>query len=148
MSVGFARLIPASASYAASPCTSARSSLPCSSSGTFSALPLVFTAVMVMAGSASLTVSTSAAPYTGKPPPGVAVPRESSRGSLPAFNWAPDGACPRAPLSGAGATSLATQPASNKAATSAAALFDFDIGVLHDAGPLREVFRDVGAEVL
>ena len=56
------RPMPANASWAASPCTSAMSSRPSSRSGMFSALPLVFFASTTSEGSASLTVSTKAAP--------------------------------------------------------------------------------------
>ncbi len=67
--------MPLSASYALSPCTSARSSRPASSNGTFSVLPLVLRGSTKSEASVSLMVSAIACPYTGKPPPGVAVPR-------------------------------------------------------------------------
>src|SRR5437870_1667710 len=72
------RPIPLKASWATSPCTSAMSSRPASSSGTFSVLPLVFRCSTASVGAVSLTVSANAAPYTGKPPPGVAVPRTTT----------------------------------------------------------------------
>ena len=72
------RPTPASASCATSPCTSARSSEPASSSGTFSVLPLVLRGRTSSVGSISLMVSATACPYTGKPPPGVAVPSVTS----------------------------------------------------------------------
>jgi len=57
-----ARPMPASASYATSPCTSARSSRPASSKGTFSVLPLVFCGCTARVESVSAIVSTSAWP--------------------------------------------------------------------------------------
>src|SRR5262245_34375930 len=66
---------PLSASNAASPCTSAMSRLPASSSGMFSALPLVLRGCTSSVASVSLIVCATASPYTGKPPPGVAVPK-------------------------------------------------------------------------
>ena len=68
----------ASAALAISPATSARSSLPSSSSGTFSVEPLVLRVSMRTRGSCAFTISANAAPYSGKPPPGVAVPRISA----------------------------------------------------------------------
>src|SRR5215208_1033428 len=56
------RPIPAKASWAASPCTSAMSSRPSSRSGMFSALPLVFFASTTSEGSASRTVSDEGRP--------------------------------------------------------------------------------------
>src|SRR5262249_56173027 len=50
------------------------SSLPSSSSGMFSALPLVLRGSTTSVGSVSLMVSAAAPPNSGKPPPGVAVP--------------------------------------------------------------------------
>src|SRR5262245_44816969 len=50
------------------------SSLPSSSSGMFSALPLVLRGSTASVGSVSLMVSAAAPPNSGKPPPGVAVP--------------------------------------------------------------------------
>jgi hypothetical protein len=70
--------MPFKASSAASPCTSAMSSVPASSSGTFSALPLVFCGLTSSVGSMALTVAATASPYTGKPPPGVAVPSDTA----------------------------------------------------------------------
>src|SRR5262245_28714528 len=79
------RPMPLSDSWATSPCTSAMSSSPFSSSGTFSVLPLVFRGSSARSGSCSLTVATIASPYTGKPPPGVAVPSVSTtRSAAPA----------------------------------------------------------------
>ena len=52
----------ASAALAISPATSARSSLPASSSGTFSVLPLVLRGSMRSSGSCALTISANAAP--------------------------------------------------------------------------------------
>src|SRR5882724_4214706 len=72
------RPIPLNASWATSPWTSAMSSRPASSIGTFSVLPLVFRCSIASVGSVSFTVSATAAPYTGKPPPGVAVPRTTT----------------------------------------------------------------------
>src|SRR5215470_18104195 len=76
------RPIPLNASCATSPWTSAMSTAPASSSGTFSVLPLVLRCSIVSPGSVSSTVSATAAPYTGKPPPGVAVPRTTTVRSL------------------------------------------------------------------
>src|SRR5687768_3697511 len=81
----------ASALEAISPATSARSRLPASSSGTFSVEPLVFLGCTRMRGSCAFTISAKASPYTGKPPPGVAVPStrakirstETNRGQSP-----------------------------------------------------------------
>src|SRR2546421_1771124 len=67
----------ASAAAASSPATRPRSIWPASSSGTFSVLPLVFLGWMRSAGSCAFTISLKASPNTGKPPPGVAVPRTS-----------------------------------------------------------------------
>src|SRR5262249_26293263 len=67
--------IPASDSCATSPCTRPMSSLPASRSGTFSVLPLVLRGSMRSEGSPALTTSATTPPYSGKPPPGVAVPR-------------------------------------------------------------------------
>src|SRR5258706_5825031 len=120
--------MPAIASYAASPCTSARSSFPSSSSGMFSALPFVLRASIVMAGSASCTAATKASPETGKPPPGVAVPSVRVTG---VFDM--------------GAT--AHEP-STPTAIAAARLFNLDIRVLHDPGPLGEVVADVAGELV
>ena len=50
------------------------STSPFSSSGTFSVLPLVLRGSISSVGSISWMVSVTAWPYTGKPPPGVAVP--------------------------------------------------------------------------
>ena len=47
---------------------------PDSISGMFSVLPLVFFGSIESVGSISLIVEAYAAPYRGKPPPGVAVP--------------------------------------------------------------------------
>src|SRR5258708_34589535 len=69
----------ASTALAISPATSARSSLFASSSGTFSVLPLVLRVSMRRRGSCALTTSAKASPNTGKPPPGVAVPRTSTK---------------------------------------------------------------------
>ena len=52
----------ASAALANSPVTSARSSCPASSSGTFSALPLVLRVSMRRRGSCAFTISANAAP--------------------------------------------------------------------------------------
>jgi hypothetical protein len=57
-----ARPMPAQASWATSPWTSARSSVPASSMGTFSVLPLVFCGFISSDGSTSLTVSATACP--------------------------------------------------------------------------------------
>ena len=65
----------ASAALASSPATRPRSSWFASSSGTFSVLPLVFFGAMRRRGSCAFTISAKVSPYTGKPPPGVAVPR-------------------------------------------------------------------------
>ena len=54
--------MPAQASWATSPWTSARSSVPASSMGTFSVLPLVFCGFISSDGSTSLTVSATACP--------------------------------------------------------------------------------------
>ena len=72
------RPMPFKASSAASPCTSAMSSVPASSRGTFSALPLVFCGLTSKVGSTAFTVAVTASPYTGKPPPGVAVPSDTT----------------------------------------------------------------------
>jgi hypothetical protein len=77
-----ARPFPASASYAGSPATSARSTLLASRSGMFSALPRVLRGSIVIVGSASFTAAAKASPKTGNPPPGVAVASESLSGSL------------------------------------------------------------------
>src|SRR5260221_12143903 len=69
----------ASTALAISPATSARSSLLASSSGTFSVLHLVLRVSMRRRGSCALTTSAKASPNTGKPPPGVAVPRTSTK---------------------------------------------------------------------
>jgi hypothetical protein len=56
------RPIPAKASYATSPWTSAMSRSPASRSGTFSVLPLVLRGVTASEGSVALTVSAKVAP--------------------------------------------------------------------------------------
>src|SRR5260221_13531178 len=71
----------ASTALAISPATSARSSWFASSSGTFSVLPLVLRVSMRRRGSCALTTSAKATPNTGKPPPGVAVPRANTKNS-------------------------------------------------------------------
>ena len=63
----------ASAAEAISPSTSARSIWFASSSATFSVLPLVLRGSMRSFGSCAFTIAAKASPYTGKPPPGVAV---------------------------------------------------------------------------
>src|SRR3954469_11155715 len=78
----------ASAALAISPATSARSTLPSSSSGTFSVLPLVLRVCRRSAGSCALRISANASPKTGKPPPGVAVARTSVKSAFiqPSFH--------------------------------------------------------------
>src|SRR5436309_9480869 len=69
----------ASTALANSPATSARSTLFASSSGTFSAEPLLLRGSMRSLDSCAFTISAKASPYTGKPPPGVAVARTRAK---------------------------------------------------------------------
>src|ERR1700761_2426729 len=70
------------------------SSLPSSRSGMFSLLPLVLRGSIASEGSAAFITSAKALPYSGKPPPGVAVPRlivilEMALGPSSAIAWPP-----------------------------------------------------------
>src|SRR6266853_2700895 len=68
------RPMPASASWVTSPVARPMSILPSARSGAFSVLPLVLRCSTARVASISFRTAEYAAPYTWKPPPGVAVP--------------------------------------------------------------------------
>src|SRR5437667_634878 len=68
------RPIPVSASWVTSPVARPMSILPSARSGAFSVLPLVLRCSTASVASISFRTAEYAAPYTWKPPPGVAVP--------------------------------------------------------------------------